>query len=186
MPSGTRTVDDGTVPARPGRLDGSGWYALIALVIAALAILLIAGGALSDASRWLGERYFWETNVVVGVIAVIVIAALVVTTDAANVHRTLAVAAVAAACLVIPFYIPFFDGHSVSGPDLESRYCAYGASAAEEYDACLGQVSIRADIDGQETSAARFARGEGGCLADAGSLCASADELVGGDAVQGQ
>jgi hypothetical protein len=50
-------------------------------------------------------------------------------------------------------------------------YCTYGAVSQAQLDGCEAHVTIEA-IDGRDTNAARYARGEeDACLADAGPFC---------------
>ena len=52
-------------------------------------------------------------------------------------------------------------------------YCRYGAKSQAQIDTCLSNVNSD-DIDKLDTNAARFARGDVDCRADAGPYCAAA------------
>lgn len=55
-------------------------------------------------------------------------------------------------------------------------YCLYGSVSAAQLDGCMGHVNSD-EINGRDTQAARFARGETSeCLNDAGPYCADASK----------
>ena len=69
-------------------------------------------------------------------------------------------------------------GGSSSDPPSESDpaiyvedYCAYGAVSQAQLDGCIDHVTPQT-VDGYDTNAAEYARGEmGECLGDAGPFC---------------
>ena len=56
--------------------------------------------------------------------------------------------------------------------DVVTRYCEYGSVSQDQLDSCESHVS-EADVNGYNTNAAMFARGEiGECAEDSGPFCA--------------
>ncbi len=59
----------------------------------------------------------------------------------------------------------------VAAPTLVKKYCAYGAASEAQVRGCKDHVTDE-DVNGYDTNAAEYARGElDECLADAGPFC---------------
>lgn len=62
-------------------------------------------------------------------------------------------------------------GCATGGSDLVYDYCAYGAVSEAQLDGCVEHVTPEV-VDGYDTNAAEYARGElDSCLDDAGPFC---------------
>jgi hypothetical protein len=81
-----------------------------------------------------------------------------------------------AVCGVLAITLTACDGttgssSSVSDQDLVVRYCEYGSVSQEQLNGCIEHVSS-GDVEGRDTNAARYARGEiDSCRSDAGPFC---------------
>jgi hypothetical protein len=62
-------------------------------------------------------------------------------------------------------------GLAACGGTSVSDYCSYGAVSEAQLEGCIEHITTR-EVDGLDTNAARYARGElTECLADSGPFC---------------
>jgi hypothetical protein len=73
--------------------------------------------------------------------------------------------------LVLAIGLSSCAADGAGGGDVVHDYCAYGAVSEAQLEGCESHVS-EATVDGYDTNAARYARGElSDCLADSGPFC---------------